>query len=219
MNLQNENTNNTNNTNIINNINNINNKKWFLMLCELQSPQIHGPLGSDTHYLVYDRFDSKTGISYQDLDLEEFNFDTDSEYDDDDDELNSRGLMTINKSIEFLKENYTTIHASASVSNYSNHPYIRNYNNIIGRPNYIKPEIGEYIILPTLEAVAILKTFWLRIIQKTWKNVFKKRQNIIKYRSNPYALGYRETNGKWPYSFNHLPGLRGMLYNLKKEIY
>lgn len=188
--------------------NNNNNNKWFLMLCELQFPPIHGP-GSGTHYLVYDRFHGPTGISFQDLDNTNFDYETDEDYDSDD-EIDD-GIMTIYKSMMFLKEHYRR-----NNNNYPDHPCIRNYRNIIIRENYIKPEIGQYIILPTLEAIAILKTVWLRIIQRTWKNVFKKRQNIIKHRSNPNALYWREITGKWEPNIKNLPGLKGMLYKLKQ---
>jgi hypothetical protein len=53
-----------------------------------------------------------------------------------------------------------------------NIPYgntIRNFAKIICNKNYIKPEIAECIILPTGETIAILKTFWIRIIQKVYK--------------------------------------------------
>jgi hypothetical protein len=94
-----------------------------------------------------------------------------------------------------------------------NHPTIRNYHNIIKHPNYIKPEIGQYIILPTQEAIAILKTFWLRIIQKKWKKVFQERKNIIKKRCNLLNLSTRELRRNL---YTNVPGLRGMLSELKK---
>ena len=44
------------------------------------------------------------------------------------------------------------------------HDIFRNYNQIITRENYIKPEITECIYLNTGHCIAILKTFWLRLI-------------------------------------------------------
>jgi len=192
------------------------NKKWVLMLCELHYPGIHGKtvdsdLNIETHYLVYDRFDSKTGISYQDLDEYE-EYDTDD--DNSDDEDNSNGLIKINDSMNHLNNYYSNI-TNIDPAIFGNHPTIRNYHNIVSRPNYIQPEIGEYIILPTFEAVAILKTFWLRIIQRTWKNIYKKRKTVIQRRSNPCSIFTRETNGKWPQNCLRLPGLKGMLSGLK----
>jgi len=95
------------------------------------------------------------------------------------------------------------------------HPIFRNYNNIISRQNYIKPEIAECIYLETQECIAILKTFWVRLIQRTWRNVLEKRKQIIRKRSSQSALYIRETTGKWPRDCLVYPGLKGMLYPIK----
>jgi hypothetical protein len=58
-------------------------------------------------------------------------------------------------------------------------------------------QIGEYV-------VAVIKTFWIRWIQRVWKRVFRERLAIVK------SLGYlasREKDGK----ITNLPSLRGML--------
>ena len=52
------------------------------------------------------------------------------------------------------------------------HPYIRNYNHI--NKNILSIQIAKNIILKGGESVAILKTFWIKIIQRTWKKVFRK---------------------------------------------
>ena len=102
-----------------------------------------------------------------------------------------------------------------------NHPFIRkhliykNYKNIIVRENYIKPEIALCIYLPTNECVAILKTFWLKIIQRKWKNIIKQRICIIQKRSNLNALKHRELLGKWSRDCCYYPTLKGMLSELK----
>ena len=54
------------------------------------------------------------------------------------------------------------------------HDLIRNYYNIVCNiDNYIKPEIFQKIYLSGNECCAILKTFWIRIIQRTWKRIFR----------------------------------------------
>jgi hypothetical protein len=204
--------NNVNTVNTGNNDNTGDNGKNYLMLCELHYPAVHGKTADsdphiETHYLVYDRFDPITGISYSCLDDEEYN--TDEEYDSDGSDNN----YTINDSITFLKNHY----ANPSRFNrglLGNHPTIRNYHNIISRQNYIKPEIGTYIMLPTQEAVAILKTFWLRIIQRKWKKVFQERKNMIRNRLGLYSLYMRQITGNWPKEFEKLPCLTGMLKEL-----
>lgn len=95
------------------------------------------------------------------------------------------------------------------------HPIYRNYRNIIARENYIKPEIAQCVYLETNECVAILKTFWIRIIQRKWKNIIKIRKEILIKRFNPLSLRYKEIYGRWPEYCINYPGLYGMLYNLK----
>jgi hypothetical protein len=190
----------------------MNKNKWHLMLCELHFPTIHGKTDDsqpdiETHYLVYDIYDPTTGISlnYTESD-EEFDYDT---YDNDE-----TNLPRINYDIISLKQKYFNLSICFTRYLYK-HPIIRNYQNIISKPNYIKPEIGEYIILPTHETITILKTFWIRIIQKKWKKVFKQKQTIIRQRCSIQSLKIRQTTGYWPTYCNVLPGLKGMLYNLK----
>lgn len=88
------------------------------------------------------------------------------------------------------------------------------YFSIIKQPDYIKPEIAECIYLPSGECIAIKKTFWLSIIQRTWKNIYKKRIEILNKRTTPEELYYWQTHGKWSYS---LPSLSGMLIRLRKK--
>jgi len=99
------------------------------------------------------------------------------------------------------------------------HHYIfRNYRNIILNGNYINPEIVEILYLKDGlgydYCVAIIKTFWIKIIQRTWKNIFEKRKEIILKRKQITSLQYRERHGRWPDNCIHYPGLRSMLSNL-----
>lgn len=187
--------------------------KHYLMLCELHNPAFHGKDENsdpfiETHYLVYDRFDFKTGISLtSDSDDSYDNNESDDSYDN-----NESDDSKINDVLEYLKEHYTNYNPDTC----GHHPTIRNYHNIISSPNYIKPEIGEYIILPTQEAIAILKTVWLRIIQRKWKKVFAERQDIIKKRRLNASISSREIYGKWSQPCSNLPGLKGMLTELKR---
>ncbi len=99
-------------------------------------------------------------------------------------------------------------------SNKLNHNRIRNYKNIVNRANYIKPEIAQCIYLPSNECIAILKTFWIRLIQRKWKNILSERRKILEKRSNIISIIYREIYGNWPNGCLHYPRLTGMLSNL-----
>ncbi len=98
-----------------------------------------------------------------------------------------------------------------------NHSIYRNYKNIISRENYIKPEIAECVYLENQECVAILKTFWIKIIQRTWKNVIKSRKDIIKKCSNLNYLKQREITRSGNNVGVFYPELRGMLSSLKEN--
>ena len=95
------------------------------------------------------------------------------------------------------------------------HSIIRNYKNIISRDNYISPQIVKCSYLPEGECVAVIKTIWIRLIQRKWKIIFSERQRIIRRRSHISNIFYREVHGIWPTEINALPGIRGMLSQLK----
>lgn len=77
-----------------------------------------------------------------------------------------------------------------------------------------KIEIAECLYLSSDHCVSILKTHWLRLIQRTWKKICTNRKLTILRRSHPNSLKYREIYGKWPNNCNSFPTLKGMLSNL-----
>lgn len=81
-------------------------------------------------------------------------------------------------------------------------------------PGYL--EIAECIYLPSEHCVSIIKTIWLRLIQRTWKKIHRLRKLTITMRSHPNALKHREIYGRWPNSCSIYPGLKGMLSNLSR---
>jgi len=78
------------------------------------------------------------------------------------------------------------------------HPTIRNYSNIINDAKYIKLEIIKKEILPTQESVCVIKTFWIKIIQRKWKQIYSKRMLLLIKFKNYRNLLNREINGKYP---------------------
>ncbi|NCA21784.1 MAG: hypothetical protein EBS86_11695, partial [Crocinitomicaceae bacterium] len=97
---------------------------------------------------------------------------------------------------------------------YTNHLFIRNYKQIIVSEKYFQPEIAECIYLEGDECVAILKTFWIRIIQRRWKKVVEERKRVLGERMKLSNIQHREMKGHWRDTCYHLPGLRGMLSSL-----
>jgi len=63
----------------------------------------------------------------------------------------------------------------------------------------------------TQEYNVILKTFWLRIVQKTWKRIFRERQTILRKRGSIHNLRYFERRGRHSDNLRVLPGLYGMM--------
>ena len=61
---------------------------------------------------------------------------------------------------------------------------------------------------PGQEQVAYLKTFWLRIVQRCWKKVFKERKELLRKRSGLKALQERQRTGKWPLLLREYPEFR-----------
>ena len=96
-------------------------------------------------------------------------------------------------------------------SNRTNHSTIRNYNYICFR---IKPEIAECVYVHTGECVCVFKTFWLRLIQRTWKKIYNQRCNIIRIRALPTSQNYRQQYNKWPDNCSYLPSIQGLLSNI-----
>jgi hypothetical protein len=121
------------------------------------------------------------------------------------------------KILDMKTMNYTADNINLEYNQLGNqsHDIFRNYKQIITRENYVKPEITECIYLNTGHCIAILKTFWLRLIQRKWKNIIKARVKIINRRSHLKSLTHRELTGKWPNDCLIFPQLRGMLSQLK----
>ena len=91
------------------------------------------------------------------------------------------------------------------------HPGLRNYTQ-----KYNRLEIVKYHILTVGDSryhIAYLKTFWLRIVQRCWKKVYKTRQEILKGRSSIKALVERMTTGSWPKHLQTWPQFKLKLLN------
>jgi hypothetical protein len=94
--------------------------------------------------------------------------------------------------------------------------YDYNYINsfIMDNPSRFRLEIAECLYLSSSHCVSILKMHWLKLIQRTWKKIYKDMKLIKLIRSHPNSLKYREIHGNWPNNCSKYPTLRGMLSNL-----
>ena len=184
--------------------------KYRIVLCEIYNENIHGKTEYDdpminSHYLIIGKFDNYYDHYYSD---------NEDNNDQDEDSISEQSYDydSDNVPIEEIMELHTAKYMSQFVRNNVRykHPFIRNYRNIVLNPAYIQPEIAECFMLSSGESVAILKTFWIRIIQRSWRRVLHQKQIILEKRSTSSELFYRQMRGKWSCS---MPGLYGMLYN------
>jgi hypothetical protein len=192
-----------------------------LVICEIFNKKIHGFDDNNDptvvgHYMVSHNFTKVYSDSEDDTD-EDLEDDTDEEYTDEDTDLEDDiDLNKIKTSVFYNTSFFLKMYKSKynSLNNIvKNHSIIRNYKKIIAQQNYIQLHIAKVIYLSGSECIAILKTFWLKIIQRSWKKIYKKRCIIIALRKSPSSLFYRERHGKWPDNCLHLPSLHGLLSN------
>jgi len=188
---------------------NNNTSRFNLVLCEILNKNLHGNADNiDGHYLIINKFDWSSGSAiYSDSgeeDDDDDDYDSDADDDYSDDSASSLTLFTTDYNDYYHQQLPNTV----------KHNIIRNYKNIIARPDYIRPEIAECIVLPSQHTVAIIKTIWIKIIQRKWRKVYAERNRIIKLQMQYASLKTREITGKWPQSCNYLPTLYGLLRDL-----
>ena len=62
--------------------------------------------------------------------------------------------------------------------------------------------------------IVVLKTTWLRLVQRRWRNIFNERKRVIKERMKMSSQKYWEIHGKYPNGCRYLPNYKGMLNSL-----
>ena len=165
---------------------------YVLGICELFNDTIHGFIEGQSSPEIYHHYFMRNEIQIQEF-YEEFD--------------------AIKQICERLNYYYSSRICRITYF-YIHHP-IENYRRIIknnpqGNYEYIKPEIIERIILPKGgECIAIIKTFWLRIVQRTWKKVYSKQKEIWNQRRTIQSILNREIFRAKEYEY--YPTLKGML--------
>lgn len=151
-------------------------KKHYLMLCELHHPYLHGEMTQSGHYLIFGKFNPHTNACMEIEGESEATGTSEAETTEGEEEQEEVEATNLNEEIGWLQN---AVRHYLRVLHKHPHPTISNYSSIVSRSNYVKAEIGEYVLLPdTLEAVAILKTFWIRIIQRAWKRICRERRQF-----------------------------------------
>lgn len=60
----------------------------------------------------------------------------------------------------------------------------------------------------------ILKTHWLRLVQRMWRRTLEDRRKVIYGRCSPRNMYARETTGHHLPQYRVMPGLRGCMHNI-----
>ena len=102
--------------------------------------------------------------------------------------------------------------------------YKTNYTTMI---SYLKEYSIIYVAEPTLEIMkfapinqdvysVIIKTHWIRLIQRHWKKIVSMRENMYKMRGTINSQRHFEIHGRYPVGLNAIPILYGMLHEYAK---
>jgi hypothetical protein len=144
--------------------------QYQLTLCELFHPKIYGmDEFSDSHILTH--FIVLHSYSFQEYRYLEL---TDS--DDDSTEYDYQEENEVQSFMNMIYKDIQYIHRKTRYIP-KEHPIIRNYLNI--RKKGLRIEISENIILQSGEKVSIIKTIWIRIIQRKWKKVYRQYRSYL----------------------------------------
>jgi len=87
--------------------------------------------------------------------------------------------------------------------------YLRRYSVI--RLNTPKIHIMKLIILPDESYSVIIKTHWLRLVQRHWKKIFRERQCILYKRRSIQSQRVFELTARYPNGQNYLPTIYRMM--------
>jgi hypothetical protein len=99
-----------------------------------------------------------------------------------------------------------------SVLNYLVKYSIFTFNRTVLNVNNLKLDIMKLDIAPgAWWQTVVLKTFWIRIIQRTWKRKFRERQHALLKRRTLQNMRYFDLRGKHLMGIRSLPTIHGML--------
>jgi hypothetical protein len=172
--------------------------RFHLARCEVYHRKRHGPLDKEC-FPMKNRILCMESIEFKDLSdyIDNYLWKDIVYY-----ILNTIPIDIIKQNLE-LSENRIRVNQN----NWQN--IYNNLSPLLHDPCYDKISIIEKI--PTIDdngeewTTCVVKTVWISVIQRCWKNIFRKRVEIMKKRKNLYNLRYREIHGRWPNGMNHMP--------------
>ena len=144
--------------------------KYKLATCHLFHPQLDG-ITNDSSYDIHNHFLVNDIINADDF-------------------YNHEYLVDI---INFQLFYYTIIEENIYPKE---HPTIRNYNKFLNNYKTYTLDIIQYDELEGGESVCYIKTFWLKIFQRKWKQYYSKLKARIQKMERPQNIRKREIQGK-----------------------
>lgn len=197
------------------------------MINDIDSDEETASLSSDGSTIIIRQDYTSSDYSESDSELE---LSTDSEYDDFDEDYNEiyendsqhmysekiNGQYYIGISKYIYQFNTILLVNSVSPTVFFRYSFNRIYDYLskysVIRMQNAKVHIMKLDILSDGTYSVILKTHWLRLIQRHWKKIFKTRKQIIKKRCSIINILSREIYGRYPNELNSLPDIYGMMH-------
>ena len=146
-----------------------------LALCELYHPQVHGA-SEEPPQDIAERFIVREILSVDDF-------------------LGPELDEILSAASEFYRD---------YGGNLGEHPTINNFHAIVGSSDYVRVDVVAVENCTGRDGLewctGSLKTSYIRILQKRWRNARKRRDAYIQACKSPYALLCRETTGRFPFS-------------------
>ena len=122
----------------------------------------------------------------------------------DDAEMNGRFLFMMSIPREWrIVRNISLMRRLSLLYRYRNyrgelrHPNIRNYEEIMFSSLSVQPQIVQVVEGPNDYTSCIIKTTYIRQLQRRWKKMYAERQRVLKERKNPMEQVKRQISGKY----------------------
>ena len=159
----------------------INHSRYNFGFCDLYHPILHGPVYIDN---VYQHPNSDSNIDDNVYGKFLYIYDTELGQTD---QIVTQRLWRLQRT--------ATIHGGLHSLN---HPVVRNYVRYAFHTYHIEPQIVEIVEGPGDYTTCILKTHFLRLLQRKWKHRYAQRKKILSLRKNPVNIQFRKRHGRWP---------------------
>jgi len=123
--------------------------------------------------------------------------------------------MTVNESLHLPRESIYLMVNSISNTTYFQWPHESSlrYLYYYGMTPMHNPKVDimQLHILEDGTYSVIIKTFWLKLIQRKWKKIYQIRRRVLENRLQLTSLYHREVHGDWPVHMRTMPGLQGLM--------